>query len=64
VSRPNVTDDVVVGLSFARACVLDQQSASHAREDRSWDERYAAALAAIDAIVGAHRRATKKAAER
>ena len=30
VSRPNVTDEVVTGLAFARACVLDQQAASHA----------------------------------
>jgi len=61
VSRPNVTDDVIDGLAFARACVLDQQSSSHNRKDYSWDKRYAAALAAIDAIVGAHKKAAKKA---
>jgi len=60
VSRPNVTDDVVDGLAFARACVLDQRAASHGRKDHGWDKRYAAALAAIDFIVGAHRRSTKK----
>jgi hypothetical protein len=60
VSRPNVTDDVVDGLGFARACVLDQREASHNRKDHGWDKRYAAALAAIDGIVRAHTRAAKK----
>jgi hypothetical protein len=59
-SRPNVTDAVVDGLNFARACVLDQRAASHNRKDYNWDKRYAAALAAIDAIVGAHKKAAKK----
>jgi hypothetical protein len=59
-SRPDVNDDVVDGLGFARACVLDQRVASHARKDRSWDRRYEAALAAIDVIVVAHIRAAKK----
>jgi hypothetical protein len=59
-SRPNITDDVVDGLDFARACVLDQRAASHNRKDHSWDKRYAAALAAIDFIVVAHKRASKK----
>jgi hypothetical protein len=59
-SRPNVTDEVVDGLSFARACVLDQRSASHRRKDHSWDERYTAALSAIDAVVVAHERSMKK----
>ena len=61
-SRPNVTDDVVDGLGFARACVLDQRVASHTRKDHSWDKRYDAALAAIDGIVNAHKRSAKKAA--
>ena len=59
-SRPNVTDAVVDGLGFARACVLDQRVASHKRKDRSWDERYDAALVAIDFVVVAHTRAAKK----
>lgn len=63
-SRPNVTDDVVEGLKFARACVLDQRTASHARKDYGWDKRYAAALAAIDFIADAHKKATKKGARR
>lgn len=61
-SRPNVTDDVVDGLGFARACVLDQRVASHKRKDHSWDKRYDEALAAIDVVVVvAHTRAAKKA---
>lgn len=59
-SRPNVTDDVVDGLSFACACVLDQRTASHARKDHTWDKRYEAGLAAIDFITSAHKRAAKK----
>ena len=59
-SRPNVTDDVVDGLGFARACVLDQRVASHKRKDHSWDKRYDVALAALDTIVDAHTRSTKK----
>jgi|EndMetStandDraft_4_1072995.scaffolds.fasta_scaffold00240_29 hypothetical protein len=59
-SRPNVTDSIVEGLRFARACVLDQQAASHGREDRTWDERYAPALAAIDVIIINHERALKR----
>lgn len=62
-SRPNVTDAVIDGLAFARACVLDQRVASHNRKDHSWDKRYAAALEAIDAIVSAHKKSTKKAAK-
>lgn len=58
-SRPNVTDEVIAGLDFARACVLDQRVASHLRKEHSWDRRYADALAAIDFIVGAHKKATK-----
>jgi hypothetical protein len=61
VSRPNVTDDVVAGLEFARACVLDQRAASHSRKDHSWDKRYDAALEAIDFITRSHTRSTKKA---
>ena len=61
-SRPNVTDDVVDGLGFARACVLDQRAASRNRKDHRWDKRYEAALAAIDGIVVAHKRSAKKAA--
>lgn len=60
-SRPNVTDEIISGLAFARACVLDQQVASHARHDHSFDERYLAALSAIDTIANAHRRAARKA---
>lgn len=59
-SRPNITDDIIDGLAFARACVLDQRVASHKRKDHSWDKRYAAALAAIDAIAAAHKKASKK----
>lgn len=60
-SRPNVTDEVVDGLGFARACVLDQRVASHNRKDHSWDARYVAALDAIDSITRAHERLSKKA---
>jgi hypothetical protein len=59
VSRPNVTDAVVTGLIFARACVLDQQAASHSRKDHSWDDRYAGALVALDLIVTGHERSKK-----
>jgi hypothetical protein len=59
-SRPNVTDALVEGLAFARACVLDQREASHGRKDHSWDKRYAAALDAIDFISVAHKKTTKK----
>jgi hypothetical protein len=62
-SRPNVTADVIDGLSFARACVLDQRAFSHGRKDYSWDKRYAAALVAIDFIVSAHKRAAKSVAK-
>lgn len=62
-SRPNVTDAVIDGLAFARACVLDQRVASHNRKDHSWDKRYTAALEAIDVIVSAHKKAAKKAAK-
>lgn len=61
-SRPNVTDEIVDGLDFARACVLDQRVSSHMRKDHSWDDRYTAALIAIDSITGAHKRAAKKGA--
>lgn len=61
-SRPNITDIHVDSLDFARACVLDQRASSHSRKDYSWDKRYAAALTAIDFIVGAHKKAAKKAA--
>ena len=63
-SRPNVTDTIVDGLGFARACVLDQRAASHNRKDHSWDNRYTAALAAIDFIVNAHKRAAKVTAKK
>ena len=59
-SRPNVTDEIVDGLSFARACVLDQRVASHDRKDHSWDERYRAALDALDAILVAHKKSKRK----
>ncbi len=58
-SRPNVTDDLVDGLGFARACVLDQRVASHARKDHGWDQRYQTALDAIDTIVRAHKKSKK-----
>lgn len=58
-SRPNVTDAVVGGLAFARACVLDQRAASHGRGDRSWDARYQAAIDALDVILRAHARSKK-----
>ena len=63
-SRPNVTDAIIDGLAFARACVLDQRSASHNRDDHSWDERYRDALEAVDAITAAHRKAAKTKAGR
>ena len=63
-SRPNVTDAVIDGLGFARACVLDQRGASHSRKDHGWDKRYEAALAAIDLIVNAHKHAAKAALKR
>ena len=64
-SRPNVTVKIgfarfVDGLGFARACVLDQRSASHARKEHSWDARYQEALTAIDTIVAWHKRVSKK----
>lgn len=62
-SRPNITDDVIDGLDFARACVLDQRAASHGRKDYTWDKRYAAALTAIDFIAAAHKKTAKKAAK-
>ncbi len=58
-SRPNVTDETIDGLGFARACVLDQRVASHNRGDHGWDKRYASALAAIDEITNAHKKSTK-----
>lgn len=63
-SRPLVTDEVVDGLRFARACVLDQRNASHARKEYGWDKRYAAALSALDNLVEAHTRAKKARGER
>lgn len=63
-SRPNVTDEIVDGLGFARACVLDQRAASHNRGDHGWDKRYASALAAIDEITNAHKKAAKAKAKR
>lgn len=59
-SRPHVTDEIIDGLDFARACVLDQRAASHARKESRWDERYTAALHALDVIVLAHKRAAKR----
>lgn len=61
-SRPNVTDDTIAGLSFARACVLDQRTASHSRGDHHWDKRYDEALSAIDSLIRAHERSANKAA--
>lgn len=54
-----MTDTTIDGIAFARACVLDQRSASHARNDHSWDDRYRAALDALDGIVSAHKKAAK-----
>jgi hypothetical protein len=59
VSRPNVTDAIIDGLSFARACVLDQRAASHKRLDHGWDARYRAALESIDTIANAHKKASR-----
>lgn len=59
-SRPNVTDRTVDGLMFARACVLDQRSASRNRGDHSWEERYTAALDAIDEIKRAHGKSKRR----
>ncbi len=58
-SRPSVTDEIVDGLAFARACVLDQRVASHSRGDRGWDKRYEAALSAIDTITRSHEKSKK-----
>lgn len=57
VTRPKITDDMVKALKFARACVLDQRNASHARKDYSWDCDYAEAVAVINGIERNH---TKK----
>jgi len=59
-SRVTVTDDLVDGLDFARACVLDQRVSSHARRDHSWNKRYQKALDSIAMIVAAHRKAEKR----
>ena len=64
VSRPNVTDEIVDGLNFARACVLDQRVASHNNNNHSWDKRYADALSAIDAILSSHKRSAKQKARK
>ncbi len=63
-SRPNITDALVDGLEFARACVVDQRVSSHSRKDHSWDDRYRAALEAIDTIVRGHKRSEKKVAKK
>jgi len=63
-SRPNITDLTVDGLAFARACVLDQRNASHASKNYSWDERYRAALEALDMILNSHKKAAKKAGKK
>lgn len=59
-SRPNVTDSVVGGLSIAQTCVLDQRRASHDRGDHSWNSRYAEALAALDLLIGGHTQAVSR----
>lgn len=64
VARVVIDAEVVDGLAFARACVLDQRAASHKRKDHSWDKRYVAALAAIDGIAAAHARLVKQAAKK
>lgn len=58
-SRPNVTDKIIDGLNFARACVLDQRASSHNRGDHNWDARYRDALDAIDEIVRAHKKSER-----
>lgn len=63
-SRPNVTDKTVDGLRFARACVLDQRVASHARDDHSWDDSYRRALEALDEIVMQHAKSARSALKR
>lgn len=63
-SRPNVTDTIVEGLLFARACVIDQRAASHARKDHSWDQHYAKALDAIYFLARTHEIAAKKTAKK
>jgi hypothetical protein len=59
-SRPNVTDKIIDGLDFARACVLDQRAASHKRDDHHWDDRYRDALDALDEIVRAHKKSQRQ----
>jgi hypothetical protein len=59
VSRPNITDEIIDGLDFARACVMDQRNASHKRKDHSWDKSYEKALDAIHFIKQAHEKAKK-----
>lgn len=59
-SRPHITDAVVAGLSFARACVLDRRAEAHNRGNLSWDSSYAEALAALDLILKGHQKAMKK----
>jgi len=56
-SRPNITDDIVSGLEFARACVLDQRTASHNQGNRRWDQHYRDALKALDAVINHHKKA-------
>lgn len=62
--RPNITGEIVGGLGFARACVLDQRAASHARDDHSFDTRYADALDSIDILLKAYQQAISKAARK
>lgn len=63
-SRLKISDEIVDGLEFARACVADRQTASHARNIRTYDARYVAAVVAIDAILAAHRDAVRAAAKK
>lgn len=58
-SRPEITDTVIDGLAFARACVIDQRVASHQQDNHTWDKRYVAALDAIDTITKAHQKSKK-----
>lgn len=64
VCRPNITGEIVGGLGFARACVLDQRAASHARDDHSFDTRYTDALDSIEVLLKAYQQAISKAARK
>ena len=58
-SRPLVTDQDIANLAFARACILDQQDASHALGHRQYDAAYSGALSAIALITLGHKRSKR-----